>query len=433
LKHCIEKYPFLSVVVTDKHTDKPAYEAVSSIYLEDHVSIIDEGEASSGGETATIQKVLSPILDRPWPAGIPPWRIVVLPLASPDDFTVTRCFIAFAFSHTLGDGMVGLAFHRTFLDAWQQMTRTDEKESFLVTPPTRTLPAPFDTPKRLPISWSFLLGPLISVYLPKFLVEFLGLRTAASTVDAGTWTGSRIFFDSASAHNSRVKILEIEAPLVQNALRMSRSHETKLTAMVHQMIIRALSKAIPNRDITNFVSGTAVDMRGSIGTPGYTWGLFVSGHYEVHLRLLDVGGPVLSDEMWAAASLMTKKLAECGTRLHDQAIGLLRYAPSIRKWTQGKIGHRRDCSYELSNLLAFDGVGSDADPNKCRISKMLFTQPGNVLSAPLVFNLISVKGGSLMFTVSWQAGALDVPVEAEMPLVDEICSSLRADFDALRD
>ncbi|KAF7595187.1 hypothetical protein BBP40_006931 [Aspergillus hancockii] len=431
LKRCIEKYPFLSVVVKDKHTDKPAYEAVSSINLEDHVSIIHE-EDTSDGETAAIQKALPPILDRAWPADIPPWRIVVLPLASRDGAGVTRCLIAFAFSHTLGDGMVGLAFHRTFLDAWQQTTGTDEQESSLVTPPHRTLPAPFDTPERLPISWNFLLGPLISVYLPKFLVEILGLRTAASTVDAGTWTGSRIFCDPSSAHNSRVKLLEIDAPLVRKALQMSRGHDAKLTAMVHQMIIRALSKAIPNRDITNFVSGTAVDMRGSIGTPGSTWGLFVSGHYEVHPRLLDVGESVLSDEMWIAASSMTKKLAECGTRLHDQAIGLLRYAPSIRKWTQGKIGHRRDCSYEVSNLLAFDGSGG-ADQNKCKICKMVFAQPGNVLSAPLVFNLISVKGGSLMCTVSWQTGALDVPVEEEMSVVEEICSSLRADFEALRD
>jgi hypothetical protein len=397
------------------------------------VSIIRENETSSDGETATIEKALPPILDRPWPADIPPWRIVVLPLAPQDDSTLTRCFIAFSFSHTLGDGMVGHIFHHTFLDAWRQMPDTDRKEPFLIIPPSRTLPAPFDTPERLPISWNFLLGPLISVYLPKFLVEIFGLRTAASTVDAGTWTGSRIFFDPASAHNSRVKVLEIEAPLVQKALQMSRSHDAKLTAMVHQMIIRALSKAIPNRDITNFVSGTAVDMRGSIGTPRYTWGLFASGYYEVHPRLLNIGGPLLSDEMWAAASSMTKKLAECSTRLHDQAIGLLRYAPSIRKWAQGKTGHRRDCSYELSNLLAFNGIGGGADRNKCRVSKMLFTQPGNVLSAPLVFNIISVKGGSLMCAVSWQAGALDIPVEEEMSLVNEICSSLRADFEALRD
>jgi hypothetical protein len=264
--------------------------------------------------------------------------------------------------------------------------------------------------------------------LPKFLVNLLGLRAAASAVDAGTWTGSPIFFDPATTDNSRLRLLEIEAPLVQKALQASRRHDTKLTGTVHQMIVRALSKAIPSHGITNFVSGTAIDMRASIGTPGSTWGLYVSGHYEVHPRLPDAAQPALSDEMWAAASTMTKNLAECGTRLQDQAIGLLRYAPSIRNWTLGKIGQRRDCSYEVSNLLVFDG-GVD---HRCKVSQVIFVQPGNALSSPHVFNMISVKGGSLMCAVSWQAGALDIPVEEEMAFVDEICSSIRADFEALR-
>jgi hypothetical protein len=56
-----------------------------------------------------------------------------------------------------------------------------------------------------------------------------------------------MFFDPA-AFNSRVRLLEIEAPILQKALQMSRSHDAKLTATVHQLIVRALSKAIPNRD-----------------------------------------------------------------------------------------------------------------------------------------------------------------------------------------
>ncbi|KAJ6081884.1 hypothetical protein N7499_006758 [Penicillium canescens] len=434
LKHCIQEHAYLSVVVKNSHTEKPAYEGVSTINLDSHVSILHNNahsDPNSDDETNIIQNVLAPILDRPWPVGIPPWRIIVLPLSSARDSTTKRCFIAFSFSHTLGDGMVGVAFHRTFLEAWRQTNNANDNSSLVsINPPDQTLSAPFDTPERLPISWKFLLGPLVAVYLPKFLAEFLGLRAAASTVDAGTWTGSRIF-EPVPRLNSRVRILKIEAPLVQKALQASREHDTKLTATMHQFIIRALSKAIPNSDVTNFVSGTPVDMRASIGIPALTWGLYVSGYYEVHPRL---PGPhasesVLSDEMWTAASSMTKRLAECGTRLQDQAIGLLRYVPSIRSWMLGKIGHQRDSSYELSNLLAFDG--GDVSDN-CRISKMVFSQPGNCLSAPLVFNIISVKGSSLVCTISWQVGALDVPAEEEMRFVDEICSSLRADFEALR-
>jgi hypothetical protein len=422
LKRCIEEHPHLTVIVKDKHTEKPFYEGVSNINLEDHVSIIDEDEAGDGGASA-LEKVLPPILDRPWPASLPPWRIVVLPLPSLPGTRAIRCFIAFAFSHAIGDGVSGLAFHRTFLSAWQRST--DRKESSSVTVPSRTLPAPFDTPRNLPISWSFLLGPLIASYLPRLMADFLGLRAAASTTNSGTWTGSPIFFEPES-FRSRVRLLEIEAPLVQNALQASRSHDARLTAAVHLLIVRALSEAVSDRNITNFVSETAVNMRGSIGASDDAWGLFVSGYYEAHPRV-DAAGPV-SGEMWAAASSMTKNLAECATRLRDQAIGLLRYAPSIRNWTLGKLGRRRDCSYDVSNLLAFDGRGGG---NQCKITKMVFAQPGSVVGAALLFNIVSVKGGSLMCVVSWQAGALGVPVEKETSLVDEICLSLRAGFEAL--
>ncbi|OQD86976.1 hypothetical protein PENANT_c006G09570 [Penicillium antarcticum] len=420
LKHCIQEHPYLSVVVKGSHTEKPAYEGVPTINLDDHISII-QNEVQSGPdsneETKIIQNTLAPILDRPWPNGIPPWRIVVL-LLSARDSTTKRCFIAFSFSHTLGDGMVGIAFHRTFIEAWRQTNNPHDKTSTItMNPSNQTIPEPFDTPARLPISWKYLLGPLVAIYLPKFLAEFLVLRAGASTVDAKTWTGSRIFEPVPTlGSNSRVRILEIEAPLVQKALKASRDHDSKITAVIHQFIIRALSKAIPSREVTNFVSGTPVDMRASVGIPALTWGLYVSGYYEVHPRLptgTHAGESELSDEMWTAASLMTKRLAECGSRLQDQAIGLLRYAPSIRGWMLGKIGSQRDSSYELSNLLAFDG-GNTGDG--CKISKMVFSQPGNCLSAPLVFNIISVKGGSLVCTVSWQVGALSMSAEEETPI-----------------
>ncbi|KAJ5159656.1 uncharacterized protein N7482_006660 [Penicillium canariense] len=427
LKFCIQQYPFLGVAVKDKHTERPFYEVVSTIDLENHINIIQPNDLGTEGENDIFQKVLPPILDRPWPADLPPWRIVVLPLASKGS-AISRCFVSFAFSHALGDGMVGVLFHRTFLEAWQQSTTIRERESFLAIPPTRTLPAPFDTPERLPISWRFLLGPLIAVYLPKVLNDILGLHASASPIDAGTWTGSPIFFKSEATVTSRVRLLEIDPPLLQNALRASRSHDTKLTATLHQLIIRALGKVVPSQDVTNFVSGTPVDMRGSIGALGSAWGLYVSGYYEMHPRQ-DAMQATFSDEMWTAASSMTKSLAECAMRLQDQAIGLLRYVPSIRDWMTGKLGDRRDSSYELSNLLAFDGASGAND--RCRISKMVFLQPGNALSAPLVFNLISVKGGSLVIAVSWQIGALGVPVEEEERFVDEICSSLRADVEAL--
>ncbi|KAJ5094861.1 hypothetical protein N7456_010722 [Penicillium angulare] len=430
LQQCVQKYPFLRVIVKDTETEKPSYHGRSEINLQDHISIIHSDDVGGGKEMGIFEKVLPPILDRPWPANIPAWRIIVLPLDPAHNSKVKRCLIAFSFSHTLGDGMVGVTFHETFLQAWRETPTADSERAFVVNLPIQDLPLPFDTPERLPISWGFLLGPVVAAWLPKFLANMLGLRASASTIDAGTWTGSRIFFDQSSGTNTQLKLLEIEAPLLQKVLQLSRQHDAKFTATLHQMILRALSKGIRDPKVTNFVSATAVDMRGSIGTPGSTWGLFVSGHYEVHFRPINANLPALPSDMWSAASVMTKALAGCGSRLQDQAIGLLRYAPSIMSWTKGKIGQLRDCSYELSNLLSFRDVdaGTSEDIN---ISKMIFSQPGNTTSGPLVFNIISVQGGHLVCAVSWQHGALGLPIEEEVPLVNAICASIRSDFESL--
>ena len=432
LRHCIQKHPFLSVVVKNKHTEQPAFESVSSIDLHDHLLITENHRGEHTKELELFETVLPPILDRPWPADIPPWRVIVVPLETLPGSVTKRFLLVFSFSHTLGDGMSAMGFHRTFLDGWRKATKTDHTGSFLVEPPNQPLSDPFDTPERLPISWSFLLAPLVAVYLPAFLTNLLGLRPTASPVNAGTWTGSSIFFKPSPAPPSRLRILEIDAQIVQKALQVTRNHNTKLTATMHQFIVRALSKAIPDPGITNFVSGTAVDMRKSIGIPSEEWGLFVNAHYETHPRSFDTAGRTLSDEMWIAASSMTQKLAECGTRLQDQAVGLLRYAPSIRNWTLGKIGKQRDCSYELSNLLAFQDSLSDTQ-HGIKVEKMLFTRPANPISAPLEFNVVSVKGGSLVCIVSWQEGALGVPQEDEMSLVNGVLSSVHADFEALAD
>ncbi|KAL4785151.1 hypothetical protein BJX76DRAFT_367108 [Aspergillus varians] len=451
LTQCILEHPFLGVVVKDKHTEKPSFEGVPSIDLNNHILILHNDQIGHDSENKTLEKILLPILDRPWPADIPPWRIIILPLAPPEDNpSATRCFIAFSFSHTLGDGMSGLAFHRTFLHAWHKHPENKTKHpssSFLITPSTKPLPEPFDTPSRLPISWSFLLTPLIAAYLPNFLNKLLGLHASASLLNPGTWTGSPMFLDPSVPNNTRLRLLEVEAPLVQSALRASRAHGTKLTGTLHQMIVRALNKALPDSDnITNFASGTAIDMRGSIGVPAYTWGLYVSAHFDIHPRPQKQQQPQqqpavsesessesspspIPTEMWTSAARITKSLAECAVKLQDQSVGLLRYAPSIRGWMAKMIGARRDCSYRISNLLSFDGGSRDRG---VRITKAVFATPADVTGSPLAVDVVSVKGGSLVCAVGWQVGALGMGVEEEGAVVDVVCESIREDFEELK-
>ncbi|KAJ3540862.1 hypothetical protein NM208_g4867 [Fusarium decemcellulare] len=420
LKRCIEEHPFFCVTVGDRHSDKAFYQRVPSINLEDHISIIEDPAVTADPLNA-IGKSLVPELGLPFVAGKVPWRIVVLPLEQ------SRCFIAFSFSHMIGDGPTGVAFHKTFLAGC--IDTPEDKPSAVVVPPAKPLPAPFDTPERLPISWSFLLAPFIANFIPHFIVKLLGLRVSASTINEGTWTGAPMFFDLEKYQN-KLKIREIEAPLLQKAVQTSREHDAKLTGVIEVLIARALSKAVPDAKVTNFVSQTAINMRRSLGISDDVGGVMVSGCNLTYARS-NASGP-LTEEEWASARSSTKELAKTATTLQDQPIGLLRFLPSVRKWTLTKLGKSRDSSFEMSNVGAFDaGQGaSEAGGKQAKMTKMVFTQPGHVTGPPIAFNFAAVKGGNLVYTVTWQPGALGLGLseDQEEAVVEDICATLQQGF-----
>lgn len=219
---------------------------------------------------------------------------------------------------------------------------------------------------------------------------------------------------------------------MNRALQLAREHDTKLTAVIHQLINRALSQELPDLKVTNFVSQTAINMRKSVGIPEDEMGEFVSGCYATHARApIGLSGP-LTDAEWTSTREMTQKFALAATRLQDQPIGLLRYVPSVRGWTLGKIGGKRECSYEVSNIGCFVDQGREVEPFQSHgsISRMVFSQPGHVIGPLLCFNVASVRDDDLSCTVTWQEGALGIK-GSEGEFVERICRRLKDGFEGL--
>ncbi|KAI1854387.1 hypothetical protein JX265_012421 [Neoarthrinium moseri] len=434
VKRCVDKYPSLSVVVRDMHTDAAFFERVARINLEEHICIVGEDDVktlattdSDDDDLKKIEALLPSVQDRPWPTSPPPWRVIVLPLSSPElpNSEQRRCFVAFSFSHALGDGISALAFHRTFKDGI--FDQVDEDCSALEIT-LADYPAPFDTAKNLPISWGFLLGPFLAVLLPKFVSDLLGERATTSAVGAKTWTGTKMFFDPKS-FRSCIRLIDIQHPEVENMLRVARTNGARLTATIHQSIVRALSRAIPRREAANFVSGTAVNMRRAVGVSDDEMGFFVNACFESHDRD-DAWASPWNERTWASARSLTEKLAECAVTLEDQPVGLLRYIPSIRSWTAAKIGKERDSSYQVSNLGAFEAAApcNPSRAGRCDITKMVFSRSADATSAPLEFSVVSVKGGSMVISVGWQPGAIGIPVESEPAFVEGLVAFLVEDL-----
>jgi hypothetical protein len=385
-----------------------------SLDLNHHIQIL---ERNGGSEHKAIETILPDILATIWQPSIPPWKIVILPLSP------SRCFIAFGYSHGLADGISGIAFHRTFLEALQD---PQIEQSTTIMPELQQIYPPFDTATNLPISWSFLLSPLFGHYLPAWLASFFGLEATSSPVGPRTWVGAPMFHNPGK-NKVAVRILSVDVGTVEKALAICRAHQAKLTGLLHYFIVDALSVAFAqSTDIDNVVALTAINMRGAVGISNDTMGNLASGDYRVYsLRNAgDLGSESGID--WALVKSTAEKLAMGAKRLHDQPIGLLRYVKQVKSWVSSKIGKGRDGSYELSNLGSFQPPGT---VGRCSITEMVFSQPANVIGAPLDFNVVGVADGPLTIVVSWQIGALGLEFEKdELEFVAKLCTNIEGYF-----
>ena len=405
LRDCISEHGYLSVTVEDTDTDKAYFKRVAKINLDAHVDI--KKDLQQEHTTMDIEKLLASCADTPFPRGVPPWKIVVYPYGP-------HFLVAFAFSHALGDGIFGKAFHRTFSRALSDAKRNAEPESSIIHVPSRPLPAPFDTPERLPISWSYLISSSIAYLVP----SLLGRRASASSLDTGTWLGAPI-----TVTPTRMKLRKVPASTLDKAVKVSRAHGAKFTGLFQQLVAKGLSKYLPaDPSITNFVCATAVNMRKSIGTSDDQGGLFASGCAVTYPRQdPETTGHVLTEEDWSTITSTTRSLAEAWSTTQDRFIGLLGYLPSIRKWLATKEGTQRSCSFQVSNIGMFEALHDDLDRGR-GVSDIIFASPGEVTGGPLKFTLVSLKGGSLRYNVCWRQGALDLGELDESQFVETLCS-----------
>lgn len=298
------------------------------------------------------------------------------------------------------------------------------------TPKTPLVP-PIETAGRLYISWSYLLGPLLGAYMPKLVSGYFNFRASATPEAKNFWCGHDTFHDSDGFHTG-VEMVTISNEKIQKVLARCREHRAKFTGLLHQLIARGLGRALPaDQTAECFISQTAIDLRRCLTQiTDDDMGLCPSGYYETFPRTdpKQWGGWATAGDdstIWTAARATTEALTKCASTLTDQPIGLLAYLRNFYPWMRGQIGKRRDCSYELSNLLSFDPGLSTT----WRMGSVYFSQPANATGGCLSFNVVSRKGGDMVIILSWQIGALDV--EDEQRFASRVCNSIYSSLDVL--
>ena len=429
LKHCIAIHPILSASLSDEATEAPKFVRPATLDLRNHVQIVDPASPGENpeDEIEQLKQVIAEDHDRPFPyqENIPPWKIIVLPVSGQPEARERRFYILFSYSHSHGDGTSGLAFHKTFLQGLRISKRGDT-DPIYATPSLPLLP-PLEQGVTLSISWSYLLQPLLAVYLPKFISKLLNLQASIMPESPSSWRAQPYSYN-AETFRAGLEIVIIDGETLKDVISACKANGTKMTGLIHQLIIRALSEVVPaDTPAGSFVAQTPLNLRRIMS--GFTnddMAVCTSADYELFPRYQKRGDSglnaaeldsIVDEEMWAAARNTTARLAARASKAADQPVGLLQYLTHFRMWLVNQLGEQRDTSYELTNILVFDPLGDTGDSDvgtsasNWELRRILISQPAHALGSPISFNVATMKRGEMVFTLTWQIGVLDLENE----------------------
>ena len=349
----------------------------------------------------------------------PPWRLYVRPVQTPG--RIRQLLIAFSTSHAIADGTSCLLFHQTFARALRD---TDSLPSLvngrLETHSTAEPSSPLEECATLPISWSFLLSPLIGEYCPIWIKRALGVSTD-NVSDSWSGASSRPARPTPS-HPLRtgLKCAKIPSATTQHVLSTCRAHGVRLTGLLIVLTSRALAQKLQDRKQQHrrFQAETAIDLRRQIQATQGSMGNFPSATTSA-LAVSDPLSKGMTSDDWSTASRVTDSLEEAAGSLSDQPVALLRYLSDFRGWTIRKSEQPTNLSFSVSNVGMFkNGVGDETE----NLSEMAFSQSADATGAPFNLNVVSTKTGPLSIVVTWWPGMLGVDDEGSF--MTEVCGSI---------
>lgn len=430
LKHCINELPILSTVILGADGEAPEYATPDTLDLDNHIDLLEP--PTDLPEHEHVVRVVNQVCDATFSDldRVPPWKIVVAPLSAADTSGV-RMLILLAYYHSHGDGRSALAFHKSFLQGLQFSDSAESTARAVCKPPTSELLPPIEKAGRLYVSWTYLLGPLLSVYLPASVSRALGFRVPAAEQQGRVWTGKPHTYDGPGDFDTGVEVLQIDHNCMKAVLSNCKAHKTTFTGLLNHLIARSLSELL---DADAFASQIVVDLRSHLSAIGSDdMASAVTAYYETVPRSNLNSSPSITGDCWSKARKTSEGLVKTASTLNDQPIGLLQYLSKFRPWTMGQVGKTREASFEISNLVVFDpwaGKEEQSRHQKWQIESAIFVQPANVAGAAISFSIVTAKNGPLVMTASWQRGVLSLEDFGcdldESSFVAKVCSNVEA-------
>ncbi|KAL1885451.1 Alcohol acetyltransferase [Paecilomyces lecythidis] len=359
--------------------------------------------AESGGPTAdtTLSRVLGDRHAMIWPSNKPAWRVVVLKHlhkeegTSPNQDVLERVDIAFLAHHAIADGISGLSFHTSLMKNLPDISTT-------TSPPT----------------WPMTFNEILDA--PPAVEECVNCLSCACTLcNASTacqqqvWAGAGITPELTASFKSMVRVVTVPAHRLGDILQRCKQSNVTLTGFLHALICDSLCRGIP-QDQAGFRAVTPFSVRRHTGASDEDIVNHISfmTSYVPRARLNEIGRCETgsASEEHAIIQLAESFSRDIATKVrqlpHGGMVMQLSRIQDLLSHCRNKSGKQRQYTYELSNL----GLTSNVVPPKgsgLKLEKVFFTQCGMVTGPAIGFNCVSVRGGPLTISITWQQGVVE--------------------------
>ncbi|KAJ4302947.1 Alcohol acetyltransferase [Kalmusia sp. IMI 367209] len=410
--------PMLQVSIEGALSKKPVWAHINSVNLEHHVEWISlDGLAN---RQLVLQEKISSELDTVFSElGVGPgWRIVVLHHARINDLDVV-----FTWNHAHTDGMGGKIFHDKLLAALaaeqqnEAPPHTDNLKLDYPDAPSRFPPATEQFVK-LPMSPGFLLRQGWNESKPTSLFQ---------NPSEAKWAPVKT-----SPYKTQFRTCIIADSALSGILTACRSHKTTLTATLHGLALFSLARQLDEKAAPAFACLTAIDQRRFLPShpPNYPWlepsttmANYVTNRThefdsalvaQVRSQLVNqsqedrLSGDQL-DLLWLVSSKVRQEIEKRLQKgLKNDRVGLMKFVSNARELFEKESRKPRALSWGISNLGVLDGTPKrEANPSNegqetWRISRAQFTLSAHIPDAALLIDAVSVKGGELVITCTWQ-------------------------------
>ncbi|KAH7356449.1 alcohol acetyltransferase [Rhexocercosporidium sp. MPI-PUGE-AT-0058] len=395
------KHPALCCGIKNEDGNDPTFIRVESVNLSDHIKY--HLPRPSQSEDDAILEALEFQHGEFWSnlESQPPWKVIIVPTRKWPDTKGAGFDMIFAFHHALGDGLSGVVFHRSMLEALNNPSDNPSLANHVLhVPDPITLALPLEKALIFDIGWMFFLMVIWNEFKPRWLFPN----------PAAPWTGAVCSEDLVTNYKTNATLIQIPAEDVSKILAACKIEKATLTGLLHGLILMSLAKCISSAQA--FTSATPYSLR-------HLTGISPTENMAVHVGSLKMKSSAkrISDirsatnpadalaHVWEEARSFRKSMSdELAGLPNDNLIGIIPYIPDLRKMFVSMLGKPRSTTYEISNV---GSLKVDSEGGKWRIQRDIFSQSGSVTGATMYFNVGSVAGGPLTITITWLDGVVD--------------------------